>query len=366
MSMPLLLYKCATQQPVPKAMLPVNQYQTPQYKRGLRRYRWAKIIFYRFNNLQSFPWQISGCWCKRLFLLLSKKEQRMAQFGKASSQRGKPSYFMSILGVTLVLFLLGIIGWLVINANKLGQYFRESVEVRAYLRGEVSAADSATLVQYIAGKPYTREYSYVTKEVAKKKFLDEGNDDWAGVLDQNPLPNSINFKLKNDYVQSDTMLAIQKDLEANPLVANVQYPKELVTNLNSNIRRISIILLGLAVVLCVVVIVLIDNTIRLAMFSNRFLIKTMQMVGATRWFIAKPLNIRAIINGAISAVIAIILVYLLTIAAESFLPELKALHDTSTLVLLFVVLLLLGIAITLFSTHRSVIKYLRMKLDELY
>ncbi|HVG41140.1 MAG TPA: FtsX-like permease family protein, partial [Chitinophagaceae bacterium] len=123
---------------------------------------------------------------------------------------------------------------------------------------------------------------------------------------------------------------------------------------------------ALAVILGIVVIILIDNTIRLAMFSNRFLIKTMQMVGATRGFIAKPLNIRAVINGAISAVIAIALVYGLVLVAENFLPELSALHDTKTLVLLFLLLVIIGICITLFSTYRSVRKYLRMKLDELY
>jgi len=290
----------------------------------------------------------------------------MAQTGKASLKRGKPSYFMSILGVTLVLFLLGVIGWLVINASKLGQYFRESVEVRAYLRGNASAKDSTDLVNYIASRPYVREYTYVSKEAAKKQYLEDGNDDWAGVLEENPLPNSINFKLKNEYVQSDTLVKIEKEIEAHPLISDVQYPKELVSNLNANLRRISLILLALAIVLSIVVIILIDNTIRLAMFSNRFIIKTMQMVGATRWFIARPLNIRAIINGAISAVIAIVLVYALTLAAENVLPELKSLHDTKTLIILFVALLVLGIAITLFSTHRSVIKYLRMKLDELY
>ena len=273
---------------------------------------------------------------------------------------------MSIVGVTLVLFLLGIIGWLVINANKLGEYFRESIEVRAYVIGNLSAQDSSTLMQFIGAKPYVREVTYVNKEVAKKTYLDEGNDDWSGVLEENPLPNSINFRMKNNYVQSDTLANIERELEQNPLISDVQYPKELVSNLNRNINRISFILLGIALLLCIVVIVLIDNTIRLAMFSNRFLIKTMQMVGATRWFIAKPLNIRAVINGAISAVIAIALVYLLTLVAENFLPELRALHDTRTLILLFIVLLILGIAITLFSTHRSVIKYLRMKLDELY
>lgn len=290
----------------------------------------------------------------------------MAQFGKASSKRGKPSYFMSILGVTLVLFLLGIIGWLVINANKLGDYFKESVEVRAYLRGNVSAQDSTSLVQFIASRPYVKEYAFVTKEMAKKKYLDDGNDDWKGVLTENPLPNSIDFKLKTQYVQSDTLLNIVAEIKQNTLISDVQYPKELVTNLSRNINRISLILLALAVVLGIVVIVLIDNTIRLAMFSNRFLIKTMQMVGATRGFIAKPLNIRAVINGAISGVIAIALVYGLIAVAENFLPELAALRDVSTLILLFTLLIIVGIAITLFSTYRSVRKYLRMKLDELY
>lgn len=273
---------------------------------------------------------------------------------------------MSILGVTLVLFLLGIIGWLVINATKLGQFFRESVEVRAYLRNNVTSQDSINLMQYIGSRAYVREVTFVDKEMAKKKYLDEGNDDWSGVLDENPLPNSINFKMKESYVQSDTMANIERDLEANELIQDVEYPRELVTNLNKNISKISFILLGLAVLLCAVVIILIDNTIRLAMFSNRFLIKTMQMVGATRWFISKPLTIRAIINGALSAIIAIVLVYLLTIVAQNFLPELRALQDNATLILLFVVLMILGITITVFSTYRSVRKYLRMKLDELY
>ena len=107
----------------------------------------------------------------------------MAQFGKATSQRGKPSYIMSIVGVTLVLFLLGIIGWLVINAGKLGQYFRESVEVRAYLSGNVNPQDSTALMQFIGSRPYVREYNFVDKEAAKKQYLDEGNQDWAGVLE---------------------------------------------------------------------------------------------------------------------------------------------------------------------------------------
>ena len=290
----------------------------------------------------------------------------MAQTSKAAARRGKPSYVMSIIGVTLVLFLLGIVGWLVINANKLGDYFKENVEVRTFLRGDLSAKDSLALVQYIASKPYINNYEFVTKESAKQKYLEDGNEDWEKVLDFNPLPNSINFKLKKDFVNVDTLEAIKTDLEQNVNVSSVQYPKALVTNLDKNIRQVSIGLLIIAVIIAISVIFLIDNTIRLAMFSNRFLIKTMQMVGATRWFIAKPLNIRAIINGAISAVIAIALLYAVIIATRNVIPEMSALHDTNMMILLFVILLIIGISITLFSTYRSVLKYLRMKLDELY
>ncbi len=290
----------------------------------------------------------------------------MTEIGKGSAKRSQPSYFMAILGVSLVLFILGILGWIVINANKLGDYFKENVELRVYLRENISAKDSSSLVQYIAAKPYVKQYKYVTKEMAKQKFIADGNEDWKNVLEVNPLQASIDFNLKTQYVDSDSLAAIQKDLEQNIGVSDVQYPKSLVNNLNMNVRKVSLILLGIAIVLCVVVIVLIDNTIKLAMFSNRFLIKTMQMVGATRWFIAKPMDYRAIINGAISGIIALAGILALVFSAENLLPELKAMRDPLLLGLLAAGIIILGILISLFSTHRSVIKYLKMKLDDLY
>ncbi len=290
----------------------------------------------------------------------------MSQSGKASIKRGKPSYFMSVLGVTLVLFLLGIIGWLVINANKLGDHFKESVEVNVYLRGDLNPKDSVALVHYIAARPYVRSYVYTTKEMAKKKYISDGNESWDKILTENPLDNSIDFKIKKGYLNTDTLANIRKDLLQNVYVKEVHYPDALIGKMNKNIRIVSIVLLIIALIIAFVVIFLIDNTIRLAMFSNRFLIKTMQMVGATRWFIAKPLNIRAIINGAISGAIAAIAVFLLVLLAEGYVPEMKAIHDTTGLILLFLGLIILGICITLFSTNRSVLKYLRMKLDDLY
>jgi cell division transport system permease protein len=293
----------------------------------------------------------------------------MAQIGKASSKRGKPSYVMSIIGVTLVLFLLGIVGWLVINASKLGDYFRENIEVKVFLTDRVVGKDSVDLVNYIATRPYVRNYEFVTKEMAKQRYLDDGETDFSSIIDENPLPKGIYFHLKSEYVQADSLQNIAKEIREGQYagsITDVSYPVQLVSNINENFRNISLIILGIAIILAIVVIFLIDNTIRLAMFSNRFLIKTMQMVGATRSFISKPLAIRAIVNGAISAAIAIALVYILIRVAEGFVPWLQNVRSGSTLILLFLMLLLIGITITFLSTWRSVSKYLRMKLDELY
>lgn len=290
----------------------------------------------------------------------------MSSSGKSSTHKSKPSYFMSILGVTLVLIIVGILGWLVMNAKKLGQYFKENIEVRVYLRENITPKDSAALVGYIKTRNYVKEYEYVTKDFAKKKFLSDGNSDWNNVLDANPLPASIDFKLKNQYVDTVFLTNIKKNLEKSSFISDVQYPQSLVGQLDNNVRKIGWILFGIAIVLCIIVIFLIDNTMRLAMFSNRFLIKTMQMVGATRGFITKPMDIRAIINGTIAAIISIVIILSLIIVAENELPELKALRDLPMLILLFLGLLLLGIFISVISTHRSIIKYLKMKLDDLY
>jgi cell division transport system permease protein len=290
----------------------------------------------------------------------------MAQFGKGYAKRSTPSYFMSIVGVSLVLFLLGLLGWIVFNSNKLGETFQENVEVQVYVRENVSAKDSAILVQYIASQPYTKTYTYLTKELAKQRFMSDGNSDWGTVLDKNPLPASVNFTVRSEYANTDSLSKIKAILIQNIAVGEVQYPQKLVSDLNKTIRQVSLVFLGIALGISIAVIILIDNTTRLAMFSNRFLIKTMQMVGATRWFIAKPMDIRALINGAISGIIATAGILGVILASEQLLPEIKALRDYTLLSALFAVIVMLGISISFISTHRSVLKYLKMKLDDLY
>lgn len=290
----------------------------------------------------------------------------MVKAGRASIKRGKPSYFMSILGVTLVLFLMGVIGLLTINGRKVIRSIKESVQIQVFLKQNVKDTARERLHNYIASQPYTNEIKYTDKETAKKEWVKTGGEDFTEFIDNSLLPTSIDFKLKAEYIDSTQLANIKADISTWPIVDEVKYPTAFVEKMATNFRVTSIVLLIIAIVISAVVIILIDNTIRLAMFSNRFLIKTMQMVGATRWYIAKPLDIRAVINGAISGVLATVVVYLLVIGIETFFDGFKKLRDTQSLLLLGFVLVLLGICITVFSTHRSVLKYLRMKLDELY
>ena len=290
----------------------------------------------------------------------------MPQPGRLSARRSKPSYAMAIIGVAFVLLMLGWIGWLLINAKQLGDYFKENIEVRAHLSQTYTSQDSATLMNFISAQPYVKSYEFITKEKAKTIYEADGNEDWEKILDHNPLPASVNFKIRSEYANPDSLTKISNAIASNIYVSDVNYPKSLVANLNNIIRKISIVLLIIAVIICVVVIILIDNTIRLAMFSNRFLIKTMQMVGATRWFIAKPMDLRAVGNGAISGIIAIAGIIAFIFFVERWLPEVKALRNWTLLVVMFLGIVLIGIGISLASTHRSVIKYLIMKLDDLY
>jgi cell division transport system permease protein len=281
-------------------------------------------------------------------------------------RRSKPSYFFSILGVASLLILIGILGWFVINGSKLERYFRGSVQVQVYLRENAPQNDIDSLMSYIKSKPYTTSAQHITKDMAKEKFLQENNEDWDKVLDYNPLPASIDFNLRSEYVNKDSLQNITADLSKNIIVSEIRYPTEVVSNLNTVVKKIGLVLLGAVTLLGILVLVLIDNTIKLAMFSNRFLIKTMQMVGATRWFISKPFDAKAVINGFISALIAIAVLLIFIFSVEKWLPEIKVLRDYWLLALLFISIIIVGIFITFISTHRSVTKYLKMKLDDLY
>ncbi len=292
----------------------------------------------------------------------------MAQFGKASSKRGKPTYAYAIIGVAVVLFLFGIVGWFFLNLRKTGDYVKENIQVQVFMNPNAQKKKVDSLQSYITALPYAKDVQYVTREMAIQKWNKANDTTWKQFLDENPLPESVDFFIKANYVQKDSLDILSMDLLTRfpGLINEFQFPAETIKQVSNFVKTGAYIFLFVAILLTVLVVFSIDNTIRLAMYSNRFLIKTMQMVGATRWFIAKPINVRAVINGLIASGIAIVAVWVSIIAIESFAPSFKVLHDNTSMILLFLVIVVLGIGITLISTHRSVIKYLRMKLDDLY
>jgi len=292
----------------------------------------------------------------------------MAQFGKASTKRGKPSYVYAIIGVSLVLFLFGIVGWIFLNIKKTGDYFKENIQLHAYIYRTASQEQIDSLKNYIEGLPYAVKVEYITREKAIEKYNQENDTLWKQLAINNPLPESIDFYVKANYVNKDSLANLQSSLMTDfpQTVSEFQTPKATVAGISQFVKTSTLVLLIVAIILSLLVIVSIDNTIRLAMYSNRFIIKTMQMVGATRGFITRPLDGRAILNGIIASAIAIGLMITFITLSEKFIPYLKALHDTTNMLIIFTGIIILGICITFLSTHRSALKYLKMKLDELY
>lgn len=293
----------------------------------------------------------------------------MSLYGKTTSvKRSKPSYALAIVGVALVLFLFGMVGWFFLNLKKSGDLFRENIQVHAYIAPAAKKSQIDSMQKYIEALPNVKSAEYTTKEKAAQKWNTENDSTWKRIIANNPLPESIDFYVKSDYMDKDSLSNLKSDLENNftGVIAEFQYPTQTVSSVTTYAKYIGAGVLGFTILLSIIVIISIDNTIRLAMYSNRFLIKTMQMVGATRGFITRPLDVKAVINGFISACIAIAAVYIFVLWIENLVPELHQLRDNGNMAIIVLAIIVLGVTISLLSTHRSVLKYLKMKLDDLY
>ncbi len=293
----------------------------------------------------------------------------MAQFGKSSSKRGKPSYVYAIIGMAVILFLFGLMGWLFLNARKTGEIVKEKLQLHAWISPTAGKKQTDSLVKYIQALSYAKDVEYVTKEIAIQKWNAENDTLWKNFIENNPLPESVDFYVKANYVNRDSLQRLEDAINAMypSVMSELQYPKDAVTVVNSpSIKYIIGGIIAFIVLLAMLVIISIDNTIRLAMYSNRFLIKTMQMVGATRFFIARPLDTRAVINGLIASGAAIGALFGVIFLVERYLPYFRMLRDSNTMLIVIAGILILGVVISLVSTHRAVLKYLKMKLDDLY
>jgi cell division transport system permease protein len=288
------------------------------------------------------------------------------QENKYYNRKIRTSHFSTVVSITLVLFMLGLLGLMVLHAKKLSDYAKENIGFSIMIKEGVKESGILAFLKKLDTEEYVKSTEYISKEKAALQLKKELGEDFIGFLGYNPLLPTIDLRLKAEYASLESVSRIEKNLLANSEVKEVFYQKDLLEMVNHNLERISLIILSFSALLMIIAIALINNTIRLSVYSRRFIIRTMQLVGATRGFIRRPFIRNGIIDGLISAIVAIGLLMGVMYFVFQEIPELIQMVDLKLYLILIVMVFLLGILISWFSTWLSVRKYLRMKTDELY
>ncbi len=291
---------------------------------------------------------------------------------KKKKKLGSYPQLTVIFSITISLFVIGLFAILFLHANKLSKVIQENIELHVYLDNNLDDTDVDSLKFAIGSLPYilkrnnTPEISYISQEDAAKKFIEETGEDFSLVLNENPLRRSFIVKIYPAFYEDKQIKEVADHIKNMPGVFEVDYPVNLIKEINKNIKTISIILIFFSVLLLVTTILLINNTIKLALFSQRFLIRSMQLVGAKSSFIQQPFLWRATIQGFIGGVIAVSLLAVMVEYAYTEVVELQRLKEIEKMVILFLGIIVLGILIGLLSSYRAISRYLEMSLDELY
>lgn len=291
---------------------------------------------------------------------MSKEEKKVAR------KSIRTSYISTVISISLVLFMLGLLGLIVLNAQKLSDHVKENIGFSIFLNESVTHEAAAQLQAQLEKQPYVKRTQFINKEEAAKILQQDLGEDFVKFLGFNPLLASIDVNMNAAYAHPDSIGWIEADLSRNTQIKEVSYQKDLISAVNKNVRKIGFILLSFSVLLLVVVIALINNTIRLAIYSKRFLIKTMQLVGATGGFIRRPFVWRGIVNGFVSALIAIALLSGVIYSVAQNMPDIIDLNDVELYAILASGVILLGIVISWVSTSLAVRKFLRIQSTDLY
>lgn len=290
-----------------------------------------------------------------------------SSFEKYQKRRLISSYFSVILSIFIVLFLLGTLGLFVINSKKITNDFKENIPMTVYFNNE--AKDSvlnAFDTKLKNSTKYIKEYVFVHKDSAAKNNVDIVGKDFMQFLGFNPLQNSFDINLKGDYVQADSITKIETEIKKNEYVSEIIYDKTLVDLVNDNIKKITFWMLIISGFLAVIAMLLINSSLRLSIYSHRFTIKTMQMVGATKSFIRKPFIWRSIKLGLIGSILALIALTALVAYVDNSLPDLKIAKDYTSLAIVYGGVLVVGILITWISTFFATQRFLNLRTDDLY
>jgi cell division transport system permease protein len=276
------------------------------------------------------------------------------------------SYLTSIISNTLVLFLIGLVLLLLFNTKKLSDYVRENIGFSVMLNDNVREAEILKLQKTLDAKVFVKSTQYISKEKAAQDLQKDLGEDFIQFLGYNPLLPSIDLKLKASYTNPDSISLIEKDLLKNSEIKEVFYQKSLLHLVHENVQKISLIILGFSCLLLLIALVLINNTIRLSVYSKRFIINTMQLVGATDGFIRKPFLLKSMLNGIYAAFIAAILLLLVVYYAQKQIGDVLLIKEFFTMGILLASVFGIGIFLNLVSTFMSVTRYLRLKIDDLY
>ena len=275
-------------------------------------------------------------------------------------------FVTSSISTMLVLLLLGLVVFFVLAANNLSVYVRENINFSVLVSDEMKESDILKLQKRLNEEPFVKESVYISKKQALKEQSEAMGTNPEEFLGYNPFTASIEIKLHSDYANSDSIAKIEKVIKKNTNIQEVLYQKDLIDAVNENIKNISLVLLALAVVLTFISFALINNTIRLAIYSKRFLIHTMKLVGASWAFIRKPLLLRNIWSGILAAIIADSILMGTAYWLVSYEPELIRVITPNVMVLVALSVLVFGVLITFFCAYLSINKYLRMKAGSLY
>jgi cell division transport system permease protein len=284
----------------------------------------------------------------------------------ASAKKTKTIYISTVFGIAMVLSMVGLLGLILVEANNLSNYVKENIVLNIYVDDAAHETDVVQLQKQIEANPMVKQAQYVSKEAAAHNLQKDLGEDFVKFLGYNPLSQSIDVYLKAEYANNTDIDKFKSDLLKNPMIKEVKYQKSLVDQMNENITTISLVILVFAGIFVVLSVALINNTIRLAIYSQRFLIKSMQLVGATKGFIRKPFLLYGIWHGILGALIAIlILVGTLSLAYKEI-PDLVILRSYTEFGIIFIFVVGLGIFISGFSTFLAVNKFLRLKIYNLY
>lgn len=286
--------------------------------------------------------------------------------GSASSNKTKTIYISTVISISLVLLMTGLLGLILIHAKNLSNYVKENIVLNIIVNDGAKDVDVLALNRQIESNSYVLKTQYVSKEIAARNLTKDLGEDFVEFLGYNPLLPSIDVYMKADYANNASITQLTNQLTKNPLVKEVVYQKSLIDMVNQNIKIIGLVLLAFAGILLIIAVALINNTIRLAIYSQRFLIKSMQLVGATKNFIRKPFLNYGIVHGLLAGLIAIILLLVTLYFANQVLPELVILTNWTEFAIVFAGVIGIGILISLLSTYFAVSKFLRLKIFELY